>query len=62
MSEPTTVRRVVKVALSHQSVDMLEELAGIGVLGATAEEVAARFIDEALRRFVEPPKFDLGRK
>lgn len=50
----------LEVTLSKQSVTMLDKLSEIGVLGATTGEVAARFIDEALRKFVQPPVFDMS--
>lgn len=45
----------LEVTLSKQSLTMLDKLSEIGVLGATPGEVAARMIDEALRKFVRPP-------
>jgi len=48
-----------KVTLSHQSVQMLEELAKRGLYGRNSADVAARFIDQALERFAEAPRFKL---
>lgn len=47
------------VTISQQSVKLLRELARRGVFGRTPAEVGGRFIEEALQRFVEVPKFDL---
>lgn len=47
------------VDLSRESVRLLTRLAENGVYGATAEAVAARFIDEGLQRFVERPKLKM---
>ena len=47
------------MTISQQSVKLLQELARRGVFGRTPAEVGGRFIEEALQRFVEVPKFDL---
>lgn len=44
------------VVLSGQSAELLERLAAYGIYGASPEEVAERFIDEGIQRFVETPR------
>ena len=47
---------VVRVTLSQQSVRLLDELAAKGIYGRNRAEVAGRFVDEALQKFVETPR------
>lgn len=56
----TAESNVIRVTLSEQSVCLLDELAKKGIYGRNKAEVAGRFIDEALQRFIETPllKFD----
>lgn len=51
--------KVLQITLSEQSNAMLVELARRGIWGRNAAEVAARFIDEALQKFVDAPKLPL---
>jgi hypothetical protein len=53
---------VIRVTVSEQSAELLEELAARGIYGRNAAEVAGRFIDSALQDFVEPPKLVLNSK
>jgi hypothetical protein len=46
----------LKITLHHLGVRMLERLALMGIFGMDREEVAARFVDEALQRFINNPK------
>jgi hypothetical protein len=46
----------LRVTVSVQSEQLLEQLGKRGIYGRNAAEVAARFIDEALQRYVEQPK------
>lgn len=46
-----------KVTVSQQSWLVLQQLAERGIYGRNPAEVAARFIDEQLKNFVETPKF-----
>lgn len=49
----------IRVTLSTQSIALLDKLAALGIYGRNPAEVAGRFIDEALARFVEAPRFKL---
>jgi len=48
--------RTIRVTVSVQSERLLDQLVQRGVYGRTNAEVAGRFIDRALQRFMEPPK------
>lgn len=43
------------IPVSPQSLGMLRKLAEFGIYGRTPEEVAARFIDEGLQKFLVAP-------
>jgi hypothetical protein len=58
----TTGSSTVRITLSNQSVRLLNELAEKGLYGRNPAEVAGRFIDEALQRFVDPPRLKLQRR
>ncbi|MGH9823009.1 MAG: hypothetical protein ACREDR_07160 [Blastocatellia bacterium] len=49
----------IRVTLSVESVRLLDELAVVGVYGRNKAEVAGRFIDDALKGFVEKPQLKL---
>lgn len=49
----------VRVTLSTQSIALLEKLAALGIYGRNPAEVAGRFVDEALARFVDAPRLKL---
>lgn len=51
-------RGTITVVLSAQSIDILDQLAELGIYGASGEEVAERLIDEALQKLVPPPVLD----
>jgi hypothetical protein len=51
----------LRVTVSVQSERLLEQLAERGIYGRNSAEVAARFIDDALKEFVDKPKFSVGR-
>lgn len=53
--------KTIRVTLSSQSVRLLDELAAKGIYGRNRAEVAGRFIDEALQKFVEAPRLRLMR-
>jgi hypothetical protein len=48
--------RTIRVTVSAQSEFLLEQLAERGVYGRNAAEVAGRFVDEALQKFIETPR------
>jgi hypothetical protein len=48
--------------LSGQSLYLLHKLAKLEIYGETIGEVGARFVDLALQRFVERPRFLISRK
>ena len=50
---------VIRVTVSQQSADLLEQLAKTGLYGRNAAEVAARFIDSTLQGFVEKPHLSI---
>jgi hypothetical protein len=56
----TSKSATIRVTISRQSEALLDKLAGMGVYGRNGTEVAARFVDEALQRFIEVPKFKVG--
>jgi hypothetical protein len=43
--------------LARESIVLLQRLAKRGIYGRSAPEVGGRFIEQALREFVETPKF-----
>ena len=55
-----TGSETVRVTVSNQSVRLLDELASRGVYGRNRAEVAARFIDEALQKFIDTPRLKVG--
>ncbi len=48
--------RTIRVTVSAQSEQLLEQLVQRGVYGRSTAEVAGRFVDRALQRFMEQPK------
>ncbi len=52
----------IRVTVSRQSELLLEQLAKKGIYGRNSAEVAGRFVDEALQKFVEQPKLHIGRE
>lgn len=51
---------VIRVTVSTQSAELLEQLAARGIYGRNAAEVAGRFIDRALQDFVDAPRLPLN--
>jgi hypothetical protein len=51
----------LRVTVSVQSRRLLEQLAERGIYGRNSAEVAARFVDDALKEFVDKPKLTVGR-
>jgi hypothetical protein len=56
-----TSSEILRITLSQESVRLLSSLAEKGIYGRNPADVAGRFIDESLRRFVTPPQFNLER-
>jgi hypothetical protein len=48
---------VLIVEFTFEALAIIDELVRCGIYGVTRKEVVERFVDEALQRFVEPPKF-----
>ncbi len=51
--------KIIRVTVSVQSERLLEQLAQKGIYGRNSAEVAGRFVDEALQRFVKAPSLRL---
>ena len=51
----------LRITVSRQSAEQLDRIAGMGVYGRNAPEVAARFVDKALEAFVTPPQFAVAK-
>jgi hypothetical protein len=58
--ENASASAVIRVTVSRQSADLLEQLARSGLYGRNAAEVAARFIDSTLQGFVERPRLSVN--
>ncbi|OLE55451.1 MAG: hypothetical protein AUG51_03045 [Acidobacteria bacterium 13_1_20CM_3_53_8] len=58
----TSGSNTIRVTLSHQSIRLLDSLAEKGIYGRNRAEVAGRFIDEALQKFVETPHLQLQKQ
>lgn len=52
----------VRVTLSEQIADLLDQIAATGLIGQNRAEVAHRFIDEAVMKALDNPHLDLKRK
>jgi len=50
----SSASRKLKITLSVQSLDLLEQLARRGIYGRSEADVAARFVDEKLQLLVPP--------
>jgi hypothetical protein len=48
----------VRITVSRQSAQLLERVAQLGIYGKNPAEVAARFVDAALEKFLTVPKFN----
>ena len=51
---------VIRVTVSMQSAALLDQLAAKGIYGRNSAEVAGRFVDEALQKFVDTPRLPLN--
>jgi hypothetical protein len=52
--------RTIRVTVSAQSEQLLEQLVQRGVFGRSPAEVAGRFVDRALQRFIPQPKLKIS--
>jgi hypothetical protein len=59
MMANSTSSTSVRVTLSEQSISLLDQLAKKGIFGRNKAEVAARFVDEALRECLGRPELKL---
>lgn len=64
MGKPENKSATVKitVSLSEQQADLLDQIAGTGLLGQNRADVARRFIDDAVIATLRDPLFELKRK
>jgi hypothetical protein len=58
-SKNASASATIEVTVSAQSRGLLEQLAGHGIYGRNVADVAGRFVDAALERFIEAPKLKL---
>ena len=49
----------LSIELSEQTIDLLDQLVSKGIYGSTREKIAGRFIDQALQKYIEPPRLRL---
>jgi hypothetical protein len=52
--------RTIRVTVSAQSENLLEQLVQRGVYGRSTAEVAGRFVDRALQRFLPQPQLKMS--
>lgn len=52
--------RTIRVTVSVQSENLLDQLVQRGIYGRSIAEVAGRFIDRALQRFIPEPKLKIS--
>jgi hypothetical protein len=57
-----TKSRLVRVTVSEQIADLLDQIAETGLLGQNPAEIAHRFIDEAVMKALDNPHLELKRK
>jgi hypothetical protein len=57
-----TRSKVLRVTLSEQIADLLDQIAETGLVGQNPAEVAHRFIDEAVMKALDNPHLELKRK
>jgi len=51
---------LLRITVSRQSAELLNQIAARGIYGRNDSEVASRFIDKALQDFVEVPRISLS--
>ena len=57
-----TKSELLRVTVSEQVADLLDQIAATGLLGQNPAEVAHRFIDEAVVKALDNPHLELKRK
>lgn len=57
-----TKSRTIRVTVSEQIADLLDQIAETGLIGQNPAEVAHRFVDEAVMRALDNPHLELKRK
>lgn len=57
-----TKSQLLRVTLSEQIADLLDQIAATGLIGQNPAEVAHRFIDEAVMKALDNPHLKLMRK
>jgi len=57
-----TKSQLVRVTVSEQIADLLDQIAATGLIGQNPAEVAHRFIDEAVMKALANPHLELKRK
>jgi hypothetical protein len=58
----STKSKVLRVTLSEQIADLLDQIAETGLVGQNPAEVAHRFVDEAVMKALDNPHLELKRK
>jgi hypothetical protein len=62
MTGNSTKSKVLRITLSEQIADLLDQIAQTGLIGLNPADVAHRFIDEAVMKALDNPHLDLKRK
>ena len=57
-----TKSRTIRVTVSEQIADLLDQIAETGLIGQNPAEVAHRFVDEAVMKALDNPHLGLQRK
>ncbi len=57
----SSASRLIRITVSEQSNELLEQLAGQGIYGRNVADVAGRFVDLALQRLVESDRLAIPR-
>lgn len=57
-----TKSQVLRITLSEQVADLLDQIAETGLMGQNPAEVAHRFIDDAVMKALDNPHLEVKRK
>jgi hypothetical protein len=57
-----TKSQLLRITVSEQIANLLDQIAATGLIGQNPAEVAHRFIDEAVMKALDNPHLDLERK